>query len=184
MTNREKLSAYKLEITPLAEEDGGGFQALYPQLARSVVGYGQTAGEAVADLQTAADLFLQSMDEAGEPLPEPVTRPPWEEFSGRVTLRIAKSLHYRLANLADAEGVSLNSMLSDILQSGATALESGHRFGAVNAWNPSLLQWKGANADETCAALLNALTHRKWGAATPDEDAQTFRLVSKRDPKK
>jgi hypothetical protein len=35
--------------------------------------------------------------------------------------------------LADAEGVSLNSLLSDILQSGATALEAGLPFGAVTS---------------------------------------------------
>jgi len=132
MTNREKLAAYKLEIAPLPEADGGGYQALYPQLARTVVGYGETPAEALVDLHSAAELLLLSLQPAGDELAEPDRRAPWSEFSGRVTLRVAKSLHYRLDRLADAEGVSLNALLSDMLRSGATALEVGFALGGVS----------------------------------------------------
>ena len=131
MTNREKLAAYRLEIVSISEEDGGGYQALYPQLARTTVGYGETAAEALEDLNSGLGSLLESFEETGEVLPVPEHRSDWSEFSGRVTLRLAKSLHFRLDRLADAEGISLNSLLSDILQSGATALEAGFTFGVV-----------------------------------------------------
>lgn len=125
MTNRDKLAAYKLEIVPLPQAEGGGYQAYYPQLGRTTVGYGETAGEALNDLAAGLDSLIEALDETGDELPTPDQIPVWSEFSGRVTLRLAKSLHYRLDKLAQAEGVSLNSILNDILQSGATALEAG-----------------------------------------------------------
>ena len=131
MTNREKLAAYTLEISPLPEEDGGGYQVLYPLLARSVVGYGETPQDAVEDLTSSLDLFLASIEEGGVQLPASPVRPDWQDFSGRVTLRLPKALHFRLDRLAESQGVSLNSLMSDILQSAATALEAGIVFGAV-----------------------------------------------------
>ena len=132
MTNREKLAAYKLEIAPLPDEDGGGYQALYPRLARTVVGYGETPSGALEDLTVSLELLLTSLEAAGEELPAPEPQADWHEFSGRVTLRLPKSLHYRLDRLKDAEGVSLNTLISDMLQAGVTALEAGMLFGAVD----------------------------------------------------
>ncbi len=130
MTNQEKLAAYKVEIAPLSPADGGGYQALYPQLARTTVGYGETPGQALADLVSGIDTLIASLTETGDTLPDPFHSPEWEEFSGRVTLRLSKSLHWRLEKQSQKEGVSLNSLLNDILQSGATALEAGLPFGA------------------------------------------------------
>ena len=36
MDNTSKIQQYAIQIKPLGTEDGGGFEALYPQLARSV----------------------------------------------------------------------------------------------------------------------------------------------------
>jgi len=132
MTNREKLAAYKLEIVPLSQEDGGGYQAFYPQLARTTVGYGDNALEALEDLNSGLESLLESLAETGDELAMPTKNPDWAEHSGRVTLRISKSLHYRMNRLAEDEGISLNSLINDMLQSGATALEAGLPFGARN----------------------------------------------------
>ena len=131
MNNLEKLANYKLEVAPLGDAEGGGFQASYPQLGRTAVGYGETQGEALQDLMAVAKLLSESLDEEGEELPTAQASADWQDYSGRVTLRVSKSLHYRLEKLSHAEGISLNSLLSDMLQSGATALESGFTFGAV-----------------------------------------------------
>ena len=50
MDNANKIQQYAMQVRPLRTEEGGGFEALYPQLARSVVGYGATPQEAVSDL--------------------------------------------------------------------------------------------------------------------------------------
>lgn len=157
MTNREKLAAYRLEIVPLAKEDGGGFQALYPQLARTLVGYGETQAQAVEDLVASHELLLASLDESEVILPDPTPQPEWEEFSGRVTLRLSKSLHYRLDRLKDAEGVSLNSLITDVLQSGATALEAGLTFGVASK-DPFLLVTAKADVPRSAPETTRAAT--------------------------
>jgi hypothetical protein len=44
-----------------------------------------------------------------------------EEFSGRVTLRMSKSMHASVSKLADREGVSLNSWIVEAISARASA---------------------------------------------------------------
>jgi antitoxin HicB len=43
------------------------------------------------------------------------------DYSGQLRLRLPKSLHARLSELASAEAVSLNTLLLTLLASGASA---------------------------------------------------------------
>ena len=86
--------------------------------------YGDTAEEAyelaIDSIETSIAYFL----EKGMVLPQPYA--PAEDFSGRVTLRIAKSLHRALESAAEVEGVSLNQHLVNVLTyfSGFAAAQS------------------------------------------------------------
>lgn len=53
------------------------------------------------------------LEENGQPAPPPIV--PVDDYSGRVTLRVPKSLHRALALAADGEGVSLNAYLVGLL---------------------------------------------------------------------
>jgi len=57
--------------------------------------------------------------EQGRPFPAPIE----EEmtYSGRVTLRLRKSLHRRADLIAQSEGVSLNSYLSSVIEAAVTS---------------------------------------------------------------
>jgi antitoxin HicB len=129
--NSSMISSYPIEVSPLSEAEGGGFQALFPPLARSVVGYGMTQQEAIADLQALAPSFLELMAETEQTLPEVVAEKDWDEYSGKFNVRVAKMLHAQLVELAEDQGVSLNSLVQTILASGATALTAGKMFGAI-----------------------------------------------------
>jgi len=52
-------------------------------------------------------------NEKGTPMPSPFA--PEDDYSGRVTLRIPKSLHRQLAEAADDDGVSLNQYINSQL---------------------------------------------------------------------
>ena len=71
MDNTGKIQQYAIQVRPLRKEDGGGFEAHYPQLARSVVGYGATPQEAVSDLCDAVPVFLEAIAALGQSLPTP-----------------------------------------------------------------------------------------------------------------
>ena len=89
----------------------GYWVAEHPELP-SCIADGRTAATALASLDVARDLWIESRCATGLPVPEPGEEP---QYSGRLLLRIAKSLHRELAQEAETEGVSLNSWIARIL---------------------------------------------------------------------
>lgn len=76
----------------------------------NITAYEDTYEEARQILLDALQTLKIMADEAGSPLPEPNPILS-EEYSGRPSLRLPKSLHARAAKLAENEGVSLNTYL-------------------------------------------------------------------------
>jgi predicted HicB family RNase H-like nuclease len=78
-----------------------------------VVGYGETRGEA----ETAAIESISGLQDLARemrhtfPAPNPVP----SEYSGRVTLRVSRSLHRQVALLAHLEDVSLNQFINEAI---------------------------------------------------------------------
>ena len=95
--------------------------------------YGDTFEEAYAlaidAIETTAEVYAEK--EKPMPVPQEVA----DDYSGRVTLRLPKSLHRALAESAEEEGVSLNQHLINIL-----AYFSGFAAGAMHM--PSASEWK------------------------------------------
>ena len=129
--NCKVIATYPIQVSALLEKEGGSFQALFLPLARNAVGYGTTPQEAIADLQKVVPLFLRMMDEMEQTLPEVAAEKEWDDFSGKFNVRVAKALHAQLVELAEEQGVSLNSLVQTVLTSGATALAAGKMFGAL-----------------------------------------------------
>lgn len=114
------LKLYTIKVIPLDEKYGGGFEAHYQELGTNISGYGATQAEAVEQLE---EVTLDVM--ADEPLsefPQPQTEKPWGEYSGRVTLRMTKILHAQLDQIAREQEVSLNHLMTLLLQEGVSAV--------------------------------------------------------------
>lgn len=88
------------------------FEARVKELP-DVAEYGETYDEAYSlaldTIETAAEAFL----EQGRAFPQALA--PATEYSGRITLRLPRSLHRALAESSEAEGVSLNQYLVNLL---------------------------------------------------------------------
>lgn len=95
----------------LVPEPEGGFTALIPDLP-GCVSVGETQEEALKNVEEARQLWLETAYEYGDEIPLPS---PEREYSGRILLRMPKSLHRRLAEEAEAEGVSLNQYILSLL---------------------------------------------------------------------
>ncbi|MBW2534343.1 MAG: type II toxin-antitoxin system HicB family antitoxin [Deltaproteobacteria bacterium] len=80
-----------------------------------VLAHGRTAAVAVKEARIAGELMLASLiaDEQAVP-PLDAGR----SCSGNIRLRIPRSLHHRLAELAQDEGVSLNTLMVSLLAFG------------------------------------------------------------------
>ena len=114
-----------------ADFDGEVFFEARVKELPDVAEYADTFDEAYAlaidTIETTAEVFA----EKGKAMPVPYE--PVDDFSGRVTLRLAKSLHRNLAEGAEQEGVSLNQHINNILSysSGFCAAASDPYAGAM-----------------------------------------------------
>jgi antitoxin HicB len=97
---------YRLEVTPIPDEDGGGYYAHYPELGPSVGhGDGDTIEKAIKEANISKKLHFEVCLDYGDPINEPESL---KEYSGNLNLRVPKSLHRELAEEAKRDGVSLN----------------------------------------------------------------------------
>ena len=129
MSKQYEATDYAIEVKRLDEDLGGGFEAVFPQFARSVVGFGATPQQAIDDLIGAFPSFVEAVSETGQSISDPASGKSREGFSGKFNVRVPKLLHSKLVRVADDQGVSLNSLVQTILMSGVTATEAGMEFG-------------------------------------------------------
>jgi antitoxin HicB len=101
----------EIEQLLVAEE---GFRAEVPDLAGCFTA-GETEEEALEHLRDAMAGWFEVALVRGMPIPEPRAG---DEYSGRVLVRLPKSMHRQLAERAKAEGVSQNQLAVTLLAMG------------------------------------------------------------------
>jgi len=99
---------YPILLRPLQEDEGGGWLAEIPDLP-GCMSDGDTPEEAVRNVLKAQEAWLAVSRELGQNVPKPT--PLFEECSGRLTLRLPRSLHRQLSLRARMEGVTLNELV-------------------------------------------------------------------------
>ena len=78
-------------------------------------GLGGSREEAVGELSTVIKMVAATLSEENESLPAAAVQP---AASGQFRLRLPRSLHAQLVNLAKLEGVSLNTLAVALLAQG------------------------------------------------------------------
>lgn len=101
---------YTITIKLVTLEEGEHYEALVAELP-DVVEYGETYDQAYALAIDSIEALHRAANEQGRDFPSPMPSQALAEFSGRVTLRMTKSLHASASKLADTDGVSLNSWI-------------------------------------------------------------------------
>ena len=81
--------------------------AFCPELG-DLSAHGTTPREAAGQLTMAMGLAMETYGQEGWALPEPRTA---RKYSGQFRVRLPESLHAWLADVAETEGVSLNTLL-------------------------------------------------------------------------
>jgi len=102
---------YVTEVAELSEEDGGGIILCHPELGRlSANAWGETYEEARRMLiEIKGELFERCLAE-NLPIPEPKSED-LQEYSGKMLLRMPRSLHKAVAEAAEDEGQSINAYI-------------------------------------------------------------------------
>lgn len=136
---------YGINVAWSAEDDA--YVADVPAL-RSCSAHGDSVEEAVHEAVEAAHSILEVLAEDGKEAPPPDVR---HLPSGRLLLRLPRSLHAALIDVAKADGVSLNQEIAALLAAAMGArtcspLPLGPRLGLVESMNPagSGLPWNRA----------------------------------------
>ncbi len=101
-------------------EEDGAFVATCPEF-EGISAFGGTSSEAASELQLALQLAVETHEAEAWPVPEPFQDP---RYSGQFRLRLPRSLHAWLADRADHEGVSLNTLVLGILSRSRGATET------------------------------------------------------------
>ncbi len=110
MKHKKAPIKYKIDIS-WSDEDKC-YVARVPELPGCVTD-GISIEEAAANAHEAIDVYLESLDSEGKPLPPALAS---KKFSGKIPLRIDPFLHRNLAICANAEGESLNQFIEKRLK--------------------------------------------------------------------
>jgi predicted HicB family RNase H-like nuclease len=119
---------YGITIRRIMEEERACFEARIRELP-DLAEYADTFEEAYALAIDAIETTAEALSEQGRSMPVPEQES--NDYSGRITLRLPRSLHRELAWSAKQEGVSLNQLLASVL-----SLYTGRqmsRFSSVHA---------------------------------------------------
>ena len=95
----------------LAEQEGGWYFARIPDLP-GCMSEGKTPDEAVKNVEAARALWIEDALDSGVVIPLPSEQ---RKHSGKFVVRLPESLHGRLAQGAEREGVSLNQYVLALL---------------------------------------------------------------------
>lgn len=95
---------YTRRITP---DEAGGYVATIQEFP-GLIAEGETVDEAIANLESAAESWVEAALETGQTIPEPIS---FHGYSGKVALRMPRGLHKRSAEMASSEGCSLNQWI-------------------------------------------------------------------------
>lgn len=108
------ISPYAYNITIRRDSFDGEmlFEARVKELP-DLLEYAETYGDAYDLAIDAIETTASAFAEKGKAFPDP--KVPADQYSGRVTLRMPRSLHRSLVQLSDEEGVSLNHHIVEIL---------------------------------------------------------------------
>jgi predicted RNase H-like HicB family nuclease len=102
---RDHLSRpYARVVVP---DPSGGFAARILEFP-GCFAEGDTLGQAYENLESAAAAWIEASLESDQPIPPPAEE---QTYSGRLLLRMPKSLHRQAAEVAGRDGTSLNQFV-------------------------------------------------------------------------
>lgn len=105
------MKNYKMNVFAVETENSLVWNVTFPEIF-GCGGAGDTPEAAIADANENLKVHLQFLEEENLPIPKPDNNLKTNEFSGKISLRIPKSLHKEITEIANKEGISVNQCLN------------------------------------------------------------------------
>lgn len=103
-------------VVELEENDGKVYyRASFRDFPDVIGGIGDTVEEAIEEAYGLLEAEILFRSEEGMSIPDPIVKPLTGQASGRVTLRMSKTLHQQAIEASEEDGVSLNSLINEAL---------------------------------------------------------------------
>jgi predicted RNase H-like HicB family nuclease len=157
-------------------DEDQGFIAIAPDLPGSSA-FGETEAEALAELDQAIDAWIEAARAAGNAVPAP-PRPASPSLpSGKVLVRMPRTLHQSLAREADREDVSLNQFMVYVLSRYSEVI-APQRFAAVR--NVTCGSWEGVTGAVTITTAGTVRT-KAFGGGHGSTSHEPWHEIQARD---
>ena len=130
---------------------------------------GDTPDQAMDNLNEAMEAWIEAALDSGQAIPEPVAT---AGYSGRVLLRLPKSLHREAARRAEMDGVSLNQYLVAAIAARAGADDLADRVAARLVLRVQFVARFGVAANESLEPQPRIISTVKL-----EEASSAFRTV-------
>jgi antitoxin HicB len=116
---KPRFEDYEIEIRRIDPDDGGGYSITFPDLpgCRSD---GEDPSEAERNGRDAFNAWMDTCVREGREIPKPGAR---NETPAKVLLRVPRYIHAQIVDLADQQGVSLNTLLNGFICDGIARVE-------------------------------------------------------------
>lgn len=102
-------------VTLIQEHDDGDYFVATIKEMPGLIATGDTAEEAISEAKDASNAWLELAIKKGYTIVEPDVSDVYKNFSGKVSLRMPKTLHKRLTKLSKLEEMSLNSYINYVI---------------------------------------------------------------------
>ena len=112
MTNKNTMEYLARPYSKILVSDPNGGYTAHVLEFPGCLAEGDTADEAIRALDEAMEDWIEEVIESGRTVPEPLES---QGFSGRLVLRLPKSIHRQASLSAQIDGVSLNQWIVEAI---------------------------------------------------------------------
>lgn len=147
----------------LRPDEHGGFTAEILEF-RGCFSEGETPEEAYRNLEEAAFGWIRAALEQGSEIPPPSAA---GGYSGRVALRLPKSLHAQAAEIAAREGVSLNQFIVSAVATRVGSLQTIQQLQEISQKLDLIVQTQKAPPGPAVQPMMTVIFEPSWTPAEP-----------------
>lgn len=152
---------YRFNVYPVETTEGVEWIVRFPEV-NNCGGSGKTVELAIQDAYENLEFELAMMEEEGKPLPISNSK---NNYSGKLLVRMPKSLHERLTKIAEEEEVSINQLVVSTLSERVglyNSLETVGAYGVTKGMEKVLKKVIGNSYKQlTLSDKFNALNEQQ-----------------------
>ena len=108
------MKNYEIRVIPKKDAQGRTYWTAFFPAIDGCIGGGDTAEDAIKEAEENLDIFLEYLKDEGELIPSEYEE---NNYSGKIALRTSKTTHRKLTQISNEEGISINMLINNAIES-------------------------------------------------------------------